>query len=270
LPSTKNFITERDALATRLAHSFADPKLLEYALTHKSFGSQRSKKPSPTSIPPFAPLDVQANQAQSDNERLEFLGDAVLGMVIANQLYTTHPELAQDGLSLIRASLVNKDALALIARELELGRAVRLGAGELRSGGHDRSSILADALEAVIGAVFLDGGYDAAREFILRLFARSLANAVVVKDAKTQLQEWLQANGDQLPQYSVEEITGADHARQYQVRCSLPGREEFALGGGRSRRAAEQAAATEVLLLLNTHSAQLRPDPTRVGKGPGE
>ena len=252
MPSTQNFITERDALAGRLAHSFADPNLLDFALTHKSVSSQRTKQPRATA----APAEALGNLAQSDNERLEFLGDAVLGMVIANQLYATHPELAQDGLSLIRASLVNKDALALIARELELGRAIRLGAGELRSGGHDRSSILADALEAVIGAVFLDAGYDAARDLILRLFARSLANARVVKDAKTQLQEWLQAVGEELPSYSVEEITGADHARQYQVRCSLPGRKDSALGQGRSRRAAEQAAATEVLALLNPPTAQ--------------
>lgn len=235
MPSTKNFVNERDALARRLAHEFQNTELLDFALTHKSAGSSQA---SPK------------GQTETNNERLEFLGDAVLGMVIAQRLFISHPELEQDGLTLIRASLVNKHALALIAREIELGRSIRLGPGELRSGGHDRSSILADTLEAVIGAVFLDAGYPAARDLILRLFEQALATASVTKDAKTQLQEWLQGHREALPVYSVEEVTGADHARQYQVRCALPGRDEVGLGAGSSRRAAEQAAAAQILECL--------------------
>ena len=249
MPSAKNFVNEREALVRRLSHEFENIDLLNYALTHKS----ASKTPTaPEGTPRNKPAESaqsheQATHEQANNERLECLGDAVLGMVIAHRLFVSHPELEQDGLTLIRASLVNKNALALIAREIELGRAIRLGPGELRSGGHDRSSILADTLEAVIGAVFLDAGYPAARDLILRLFEQALANASVTKDAKTQLQEWLQGHREALPVYSVEEVTGADHARQYQVRCVLPGREESGLGCGPSRRAAEQAAAAQIL-----------------------
>lgn len=267
MPSIKNFINERDALARRLAHTFNDWTLLDFALTHKSAGKRRARTASPepnptpdsslTSPHPVSGIGQQPSQhVESNNERLEFLGDAVLGMVIANELFESHTELEQDGLSLIRASLVNKDALARIARTLELGRAIRLGPGELRSGGHNRSSILADALEAVIGAVFLDAGYLAARDLILRLFESSLASASVTKDAKTRLQEWLQSRRETLPVYSVAEVTGADHARHYQVRCDLPGRTESALGTGRSRRAAEQSAAHAILEVLNSATSE--------------
>lgn len=249
MPSIKNFVSERDALARRLAHAFNDWTLLDYALTHKS-----ANRNPPAKTPKDAV--VAKVHSETNNERLEFLGDAVLGMVIANHLFASHTNLEQDGLSLMRASLVNKDALARIARDLELGRAIRLGPGELRSGGHDRSSILADALEAVIGAVFLDAGYTAARDLILRLFAQPLANAAVLKDPKTQLQEWLQARREALPVYRVAEVTGADHARHYQVLCELPDRPERELGAGQSRRAAEQAAAAAVLDRLNESAGE--------------
>jgi ribonuclease-3 len=217
-------------LRSVLGVDFADPALLEQSLTHKSAGRQ-------------------------NNERLEFLGDAVLGLVIADALFHRHGSLAEDGLSLLRAALVNRDALAAIARRLELGRVVRLGPGELRSGGHERSSILADTLEALIGAVFIDAGFDVARDLILRLFNQELINAVVTKDPKTRLQEWLQARKSVLPEYEVVRVTGEQHARNFEVRCCLSGRSETALGTGSSRRAAEQQAAAAVLVQLGAHSS---------------
>ena len=222
MSSRKSSASDLDTLCRRLGVEFTDPALLRRALTHKS-------------------------ASRDNNERLEFLGDAVLGLVIAQALYERFPAQHEDGLSLMRAGLVNGAALADIARSLELGRVVRLGTGELRTGGHDRDSILADALEAVFGAVLLDAGFEATQVVIRRLFADRLARAEVSKDSKTRLQEWLQARGEALPVYSVTNVSGAEHARQYEVSCELPGMAVSSSGSGRSRRAAEQEAAAAML-----------------------
>jgi len=218
-----------DAQLARIARQLGfepdELELLGQALTHKS---------------------ARAAQGR-DNERLEFLGDAVLGMVIANALYQRHPEAHEDGLSLMRAALVRKESLAEIARELDLGRAIALGPGELRSGGHNRSSILADAFEAIVGAVYLNAGVARAEALVLRLFDTRLDEVVVSKDAKTRLQEWLQARRAELPRYSVVNVSGADHARHFEVRCELADGSRHGIGRANSRRAAEQAAASELL-----------------------
>ena len=208
-----------------LGVEFANPELMRQALRHKSMGSL-------------------------NNERLEFLGDAVLGQVIAHELYLRYPNTHEDGLSLMRAALVRRDALALIARELDLGRALELGGGELKGGGHQRSSILADALEAVIGAVYLDGGFEVARSLLLRLFDERLNQVKVTKDAKTLLQELLQSRKSPLPSYEVIKVTGPDHARHFEVSCQLADGSQQAIGQAASRRAAEQNAAAGLLELL--------------------
>ncbi len=235
-PHGGNAETER--LCRLLNVEFQDVGLLTQALRHKSAGSR-------------------------NNERLEFLGDAVLGLVVADELYLRYPEKHEDGLSLMRAALVRRDSLAAIARELDLGRAIELGPGELRSGGHNRNSILADAFEAVVGAVFLDAGFPAAEALVQRLFSDRLDSVVVSKDAKTRLQELLQARGAPLPQYSVANISGADHARSFEVLCQVSsaagngaagGETKSATGVASSRRAAEQQAADNMLELLGQDS----------------
>lgn len=211
-------------LQSALGYRFCNPSLLHRALTHKSF-------------------------ARDHNERLEFLGDAVLGYVVADRLFELEPDAHEDALSLLRASLVRKDTLAEIAREIGLGEYLRLGAGERRSGGHHRSSILADALEAVIGAVHLDGGVDAARAVIVKLLETRLAHLDVeaVKDAKTRLQELLQGVGLPLPDYALERSGGAAHARVFTVRCRVAALDLDVVAEGRSRRLAEQRAAQAML-----------------------
>lgn len=211
-------------LQTALGYRFGDPSLLARALTHRS-------------------------HAKAHNERLEFLGDAVLGYVIAARLFEEQPVAHEDALSLLRASLVRKETLAEIARELDLGRHLKLGTGERRSGGHKRASILADAMEAVIGAVHLDGGVEAARAVILRLFATRLQdlNPEALKDSKTRLQEMLQAANLELPEYTISSTTGSAHARLFTVSCRVPGLDLEVTGQGRSRRAAEKEAAAAML-----------------------
>lgn len=214
----------------RLDYRFADPSLLEMALTHRSAG-------------------------QRNNERLEFLGDAVLGLCIAEALYRREPDVAEGDLSRLRASLVNRDTLADLAGGLSLGDVLRLGGGELKSGGFRRASILADALEAVIGAIYIDGGGQAAFDFIHRLYRhrlRNLPSPQSLKDAKTQLQEKLQGSGHQLPVYEVTAVTGKEHDQRFHVRCRVPGTEMASTGEGKSRRRAEQSAAASVLeIFLN-------------------
>jgi ribonuclease III len=180
------------------------------------------------------------------NERLEFVGDAVLSCTIAALLYERLPEGPEGELSRIRAHLVNRDTLARLARGLELGSALRFGEGEQKSGGAERASILADALEAVFGAVFEDGGFEAARAVIAHVFAPDLARVDPValgKDAKTRLQEWLQARRIAVPEYAVVATGGEAHARSFTVECRIPALGVAASGTGRSRRAAEQVAA---------------------------
>ena len=213
------------ALGERLGYAFRDPGLLRSALTHRSFGA-------------------------THNERLEFVGDAVLNCVVGTTLFERFPDLAEGGLSRARAALVNQESLARVARELALGAEIRLGDGEQRSGGPDRPSILADALEAVFGAVFVDGGYEAARDVIVRAYGEVLAHAdpqSLGKDPKTRLQEWLQGRKLPIPEYVVTGTSGEAHAQVFDVECRIASLGIAAPGRGASRRAAEQAAAAGAL-----------------------
>jgi ribonuclease-3 len=208
----------------KLPYRFRDPLLAELALTHRSIG-----KPN--------------------NERLEFLGDALLGAVIAEMLYEVHPKASEGELSRLRAQLVNGQALAVMARELELGDELKLGQGELKSGGFRRDSILADAFEALVAAVYVDGGFDACREVVRTLFVERIAVLRrSSKDAKTRLQEWLQAGGWPLPQYELTASHGEDHAKTFDVRCTIDQPQPMlADATAGSRRAAEQDAAETLL-----------------------
>jgi ribonuclease-3 len=213
------------APALALGYTFADPALLRQALTHRSYGTP-------------------------NYERLEFIGDAVLDCVVALALFERFPSTPEGDLSRARAHLVNQDTLALVARRLDLGAALLLGEGELRSGGHDRASILADSLEAVFGAVFLDGGFDAARTVIDAAFADVLRDAdpaTLGKDPKTRLQEWLQAKRLAVPEYVIVATTGEAHAQRFEVECRIPQLAIVAIGSGSNRRAAEQDAAQAAL-----------------------
>jgi ribonuclease-3 len=211
-----------------LSYEFADTELLQRALTHKSF-------------------------AATNNERLEFLGDAVLDLVISETLFGDHNSVDEGGLTRLRALLVRGATLTEMAREIGLDSVLRLGAGEARSGGHQRDSILADALESLFGAIFLDGGFHAVRDVIMRLYASrldALPGQDDLKDPKTRLQEALQAQGLALPDYEVTREEGPPHARYFDVVCRIPERDLETTGSGRSRRAAEQEAAEQALLLL--------------------
>lgn len=212
-------------LEERLGHSFQRRELLEQALTHRSFGA-------------------------SHNERLEFLGDGVLGCVVAESLLLRFPHLSEGELSRLRASLVRKDALAAAAADLDLAGHLRMGHGESASGGAGRPSILADALEALFGAVFLDGGYASARRSILAVLSGALEAAderTTGKDPKTRLQEMLQARRHGLPRYEVVATRGAAHQQEFEVECVVDGIDMRARGSGTSRRAAEQQAASALL-----------------------
>lgn len=213
-----------------LGYRFAEPALLDQALTHRSYGLPH-------------------------NERVEFIGDSVLNCVIAGLLYHRFPDLPEGQLSRLRANLVNRDTLHELALGLNLGALLRLGEGEARSGGARRPSILADALEAVLGAIFLDGGFAAVQEVIARLYADPLSRLAVgekSKDAKTRLQEFLQGRRLPLPVYSVVEITGEAHAQTFGVCCEVGNLGIRARGTGRSRRAAEQEAAQAALEALGS------------------
>jgi ribonuclease-3 len=218
------------ALAKSIGHDFQDLTLLQQALTHRSAGG-------------------------ANNERLEFLGDAVLGCVIAEELYRCFPRAREGELSRLRARLVRRDSLAAIAGKLAVGQYLNLGAGERRSGGHHRDSILADAVEAVFGAVYLDEGFEAARRCILTQFADSLAalpHVAELKDAKTRLQEYLQSRHLALPEYSVVKVSGQAHAQTFRVQCTVEGIDrEPTQGQGSSRRQAEQEAAGNMLAQLD-------------------
>lgn len=211
-----------------LQFRFSDPSLLEQALTHRS-------------------------ASKLNNERLEFLGDALLNSSIARRLYDQRPDDAEGDLSRARAALVNKSVLAAIGKQLEVDTQIVLGAGESRSGGAQRSSALADTVEALIGAVFLDGGPAAADRLIELLFAdrlRALPEAELLKDAKTKLQEWLQGRGFGLPRYAVETIHGRDHNQTFTVSCRVDDCDRSTQGAGSSRRRAEQDAAAAMLTVL--------------------
>jgi len=186
----------------------------------------------------------------SNNERLEFLGDAVLNLVIAQKLYRAFPEATEGDLSRLRARLVSREPLAEIALALGLGETLQLGPGELKSGGFRRQSILADALEALCGAIFLDSGLEAVEAVIARLFSARIAalpEPATLKDAKTRLQEYLQSRSLSLPRYAVLHIGGEDHAQTFRVSCAVPGLHYHVEGQGSSRRGAEQEAAERML-----------------------
>lgn len=214
---------KRDALEQALGHRFADPELLAQALTHRSHSSPH-------------------------NERLEFLGDSVLNFVIAAELYGRFPGLEEGRLTRLRASLVREETLHGVALQLDLGEHLRLGKGALKSGDFRRASVLADALEALFGAVFLDGGFEAARATIVGLFGvllDGLDPRAVAKDAKTRLQEWLQGHKYALPQYAVVATHGAGHNQLFEVECVISELDIRTVGTGASRRHAEQDAARQ-------------------------
>ena len=215
-------------LEARIGHRFKSSALLEQALTHRSFGS-------------------------SHNERLEFLGDGVLDCVVAEELYARFPELPEGALSRLRANLVRQASLAGVARAIGLSGFMKLGEGELASGGAERPSILADGLEAVYGAVFLDGGYGAARATILHTLGEALGRldaAAPAKDPKTRLQELLQGRRNKLPEYRVVATKGAAHKQTFEVECTVAELDLRATGSGSSRREAEQKAAEGLLRQL--------------------
>ncbi len=209
----------------RLGHSFSDPCLLEQALTHRSFSS-------------------------TNNERLEFLGDAVLDMVVSEMLYRHFPTASEGDLSRLRAVLVKGEALAEMARAIDLGDQLRLGSGELKSGGFRRDSILAGAYEAVIGAILLDAGFESCQACLVAWFEPLLQNLSLAdehKDAKSRLQEYLQGKGEAVPVYKLLTVSGEGHAQHFEVQCHLEGSPADYRGEASSRRKAEQAAAQVAL-----------------------
>ena len=230
-------MSERAAewLLRQLQYPVVDPKLFEQALTHRS-------------------------AARTNNERLEFLGDAILNLIVAEYLYTRYPQADEGSLSRLRAAVVSGASLARIATELDLGSVLALGAGELKTGGFRRESILADAFEALCGALYLEAGFVRLRELVLKVLEPALAALETAaagaadeqKDAKTRLQEWLQGRGLALPRYSVVHIEGESHAQVFEVSCAVDALRLTACGNGMSRRRAEQVAAQALLAQLPT------------------
>lgn len=216
------------AFGDTLGHRFGDEGLLQQALTHRSSGARH-------------------------NERLEFLGDAVLDLVISEYLYARFKTANEGDLSRLRAQLVKQDTLAGIARKLTLTEHLRLGRGETKTGGGSRDSILADTLEAIIGAVYLDAGLPGVHACIMRWFAGSFVEIQAqkkYKDPKTRLQEYVQARGQDLPQYEIVNVSGEPHKQSFTLRCIVPGMSKPVQGIASSRRKAEQVAAAQVLRLL--------------------
>jgi ribonuclease III len=227
-----NPLRKSDELLTWVEHSFGhvftQPELCQAAVTHRSAGADH-------------------------NERLEFLGDSILNCAVARLLYDAHPDVDEGALSRLRATLVSGETLAKIAGELKLGDHLRLGPGELKSGGFRRASILADALEALLGAIFLDSGFDAAAAAVARIMDARMSElpaADSLKDPKTRLQEILQARGLALPIYTLTAVTGDPHLQAFTVSCEVPVLDMSAVGEGASRRRAEQLAAAKLLQLL--------------------
>ena len=215
-------------LQKTLEYRFADDALLTRALTHRS-------------------------AAGTNNERLEFLGDAVLDFVISEAVFELRPDASEGDLSKLRSSLVKDASLAELAGDLGLGEHLILGSGERKSGGHRRESILADALEAIFGAVYLDSGFDAACEVIERVFEQrlqSLPDAADLRDPKTRLQEWLQGRKMALPEYELVSVTGKAHAQRFAVTCSVAELSHTTDGNSTTRRKAEQQAARRMLAFI--------------------
>lgn len=222
------------ALEARLQYTFTDGRLLQRALTHRSFTADH-------------------------NERLEFLGDSVLSLAVSHLLYVRLAQMPEGDLSRVRANLVKQETLHQIALRLQLSPLLRLGEGEARSGGPGRPSILADAVEAVIGAVYLDAGYAAAQALVQHLYETVEINPhmdAVAKDPKTELQEWLQGHKMKLPAYSVIATLGAAHKQTFEVECLVAELDRRERGIGGSRRAGEQAAAAAMLIKLKTRGAK--------------
>jgi len=217
---------QTDRLERALGHTFSRRELLQQALTHRSHGAPH-------------------------NERIEFLGDSVLNCAVAAQLYALFPALREGELSRLRASLVRQETLSMVAQKLALGDYLRLGEGELKSGGFRRPSILADALEALLGAIFLDAGFERARDVIVNLYQPQFATidprqAGKEKDPKTALQELLQGRRLALPKYALKATRGEAHVQEFEVECRVPELDISVQGVGGSRRAAEQDAARQV------------------------
>lgn len=229
-----------DALQKRLGHRFSRPELLLRALTHRSYGADH-------------------------NERLEFLGDAVLGLAVSTLLYERYAGSDEGDLTRIRAHLVREDSLHKLALAMGLPAVLRMSDGEARGGGAQRPSILADAVEAVLGAAYLDAGYEVVQAIVRRLLGDTIASADTAgdfgKDAKTALQEWLQARRIAVPSYRIVATRGQAHAQTFEVECAVPALDVAALGEGRSRRTAEQEAARRVLnrLTSETNAERGRP-----------
>jgi ribonuclease-3 len=222
-------IRKTEELSKKLGLTFNNPQLFTAALTHRSHSS-------------------------NNNERLEFLGDSILGFVIAQKLYVLFPTASEGVLSRLRASLVNQSSLAELARKHQLGDYLLLGSGELKSGGYRRDSILSDALEAIIGALYNDQGMKACQQWILLLFAEKLKNLSLdnwQKDPKTQLQELMQSKKMDLPDYTLMTMSGLAHEQTFKVKCTTSLTAEFCIGSGNSRKKAEQSAAELMLELLN-------------------
>ncbi|MGR2740086.1 ribonuclease III [Billgrantia sp. Q4P2] len=222
------------AFSRRIGHTFRDDSLLELAMTHRSFGGQ-------------------------NNERLEFLGDSIVNFVIAEALYERFPQAREGQLSRLRARLVRGQTLAELAREMSFGECLRLGSGEMKSGGHRRDSILADAVEAVLGAIYLDAGMDVARTRVLAWYAERLEAIDLQdtqKDPKTRLQEFLQSRQSSLPRYEVVTVEGEAHDQTFTVECHVELLDSHTLGTGSSRRHAEQQAAELALLQLENRKGQ--------------
>jgi ribonuclease-3 len=217
----------------RVGYEFSDPEICELALTHRSCGKK-------------------------NNERLEFLGDSIVNFVIAEALFAKFPEAREGQLSRLRAQLVKGETLAEIARELNIGDYLRLGSGEMKSGGYRRDSILADATEALIGAIYLDSEMDTCRRYILQWFEQRLADINLtesLKDSKTKLQEYLQSRKMSLPSYELVAVDGEAHAQTFHIRCSVELLEQPTDGVGSSRRQAEQNAARNALVSLDLEKA---------------
>jgi len=225
-------IKKPDELSRKLGLAFNNPQFFTMALTHRSASS-------------------------NNNERLEFLGDSILGFVIAQKIYELFPGASEGVLSRLRASLVNQSSLAELARKHQLGDYLLLGSGELKSGGFRRDSILSDAVEAIIGALYNDQGMETCQQWILQLFAEKLQSLSLEnwqKDPKTQLQELMQSQKMELPEYTVLTMSGLAHEQTFKVKCTTPLLAESCIGTGNSRKKAEQSAAELMLELLNKDS----------------
>ncbi|AKH69509.1 ribonuclease III [Spongiibacter sp. IMCC21906] len=225
-------VTDKQSLFDRIDYQFQDPTLVDVALTHRSFAAE-------------------------NNERLEFLGDSLLNMIIAEALYLKFPSVREGELSRMRAGLVNGETLAVLGQEFALGDYLRLGSGESNTGGRYRESILADTVEALIGAIYLESGFESCRTKVLQWYGARLDKVnpkASHKDAKTLLQEFLQARKQSLPNYQLVETTGAEHEQVFTVACQVDMLSSAEVASGQSRRRAEQAAAEKVLhKLQNQH-----------------